>query len=109
MRTGSTLTLVLLFSLFTVTLPAQGDAPDSSCSNPDSCIACHTEDDLADEDMGCDRGTWAPTGPLTSARDLASKTVLKDGRVLVTGGALLPDFTTVDTAEIFNPDTLDGG
>ncbi len=77
------------------------------CSNPGACLKCHSEDDLTGVvDMGCDRGTWAPTGPLNLARDLAEKTVLKDGRVLVTGGAILPDFTTVDSAEIFDPETL---
>jgi hypothetical protein len=98
--------MIALFSFFSLHLPAQGTAVAGECINPEACLACHVEDDLTNEDMGCDRGTWAPTGPLTIARDLAEKTVLKDGRVLVTGGAILPDFTTVDSAEIFDPDTL---
>jgi hypothetical protein len=96
----------VVVALFGLNLPAHAATVAGECSNPEACLACHTEGDLTGEDMGCDRGTWAPTGPLNIARDLAGKTVLRDGRVLVTGGAILPDFTTVDSAEIFDPDTL---
>ena len=106
MRYRCIIFLIALFSLFCLNLPARGTAIAGECSNPEACLACHTEDDLTGVDMGCDRGTWAPTGPLNIARDLAEKTVLTDGRILVTGGAILPDFTTVDSAEIFDPDTL---
>lgn len=85
---------------------AGGAAIAGECSNPAACVACHTEDEISGVEMGCDRGTWEPTAPLNRARDLAEKTVLTDGRVLVTGGAILPDFTTQDSAEIFDPETL---
>ena len=93
--------LFLYFVRFAYSAPVSGN-----CGNPDACYQCHTQDAIKDIDLGCDRGRWTPTGPLNIPRDLATKTVLKDGRILVTGGAILPDFTTVDSAEIFDPDTL---
>ena len=103
-RYVSLVSIVLV--LFSSSLFAFAAGVTGECSNPGACLKCHSEEDLAWVNMGCDRGTWAPTGPLNQARDLAEKTVLKDGRVLVTGGAILPDFTTVDSAEIFDPETL---
>ncbi len=98
--------VISVVALFCLILPGNAAALAGECSNPEACLKCHTEDDIRGMDVGCDRGTWAPTAPLNLARDLAEKTVLKDGRILVTGGAILPDFTTVDSAEIFDPDTL---
>jgi hypothetical protein len=98
--------------ILVVTLAVFSNAPaycitvPGTCGNPDACYQCHTQAAIKDLDLGCDRGRWTPTGPLNIPRDLATKTVLKDGRILVTGGAILPDFTTVDSAEIFDPDTL---
>ena len=101
---GSFVSVVV--TLFCLILPYNAVTLAGECSNPEACLQCHTEDDISGMDMGCDRGNWEPTAPLNLARDLAEKTVLKDGRVLVTGGAILPDFTTVDSAEIFDPDPL---
>jgi hypothetical protein len=81
-------------------------AVPGECINPAACYQCHEQDAIKDADLGCDRGRWSPTAPINIPRDLATKTVLRDGQVLVTGGAILPDFTTVKSAEIFNPETL---
>ncbi|HEX2712380.1 MAG TPA: kelch repeat-containing protein, partial [Candidatus Acidoferrales bacterium] len=50
--------------------------------------------------------TWAPTGSMTMARADAEGVVLRDGRVLVTGGnTVLRPPTRTDTAEIYDLDT----
>jgi hypothetical protein len=97
--------LVAALAIFSAA-PSYSSAVPGTCGNPEACYQCHTEDAIQNLDLGCDRGRWTPTGPLNIPRDLATKTVLKDGRILVTGGAILPDFTTVDSAEIFDPNTL---
>ena len=55
-----------------------------NCRNPESCYQCHTEDSIIDVDLGCDRGTWSPTGSMSIARDGCQPALLQDGRVLIT-------------------------
>lgn len=98
----------LLVAVLTIVsgTPAHSAGVPGECRNPAACYQCHEQDAIKDADLGCDRGRWSPTAPINIPRDLATKTVLRDGRVLVTGGAILPDFTTVTSAEIFDPETL---
>jgi hypothetical protein len=77
-----------------------------TCSNPQACYQCHTEDSLKGVDLGCDRGTWSPTGPMVSGRMQHGQVVLNDGRVLIVGGATGAESTILNTAEIFDPATL---
>jgi hypothetical protein len=86
-------------------LQVYADTVTGECRNPEACYECHTPEELEGVDIGCDRGTWSPTAPLNTARDLPERTVLKDGRVLITGGGVPPDFRVVDSAEILDPDT----
>lgn len=94
------LTLMISFTQYAYAVTVTSD-----CRNPDVCYQCHTQVEIQDIDQGCDRGTWSPTAPLNSARDLPERSVLKDGRVLITGGGVPPAFAVVDSAEIFDPDT----
>ena len=52
-------------------------------------------------------GTWAPTGPLSQARELPAIRLLHDGRVLVAGGALgkFGSYQSLASAEIYDPKT----
>jgi len=49
--------------------------------------------------------TWKSVGPMTTERADHTATLLKDGRVLITGGfkGAGNSFTVLDSAEIFNP------
>ena len=76
-----------------------------NCRNPEACLQCHTQDALNGVDIGCDKGTWSPTGPMTLGRDASMQCLLKDGRILITGGGTPPAFEVTDTAEIFDPAT----
>jgi hypothetical protein len=49
-------------------------------------------------------GTWTPTGSMSTGRFWYEATVLKDGRVLVAGGAT-PNLVTSDSAELYDPAT----
>ncbi|MFO0611156.1 MAG: Dickkopf N-terminal cysteine-rich domain-containing protein [Polyangiaceae bacterium] len=51
-----------------------------------------------------DASGWVPTQPMLERRSGARSTRLPDGRVLVAGG-LRPDFTPIDSTEIFDPAT----
>ena len=96
--------LFLYFVRFSYSAPVSGN-----CRNPESCYKCHTEDSIKDVDLGCDRGTWSPTGSMSIARDGCQPALLKDGRILITGGGTPPDATMLnmlDTGEIFDPATL---
>jgi hypothetical protein len=75
------------------------------CRNPEACYKCHTPDSLEGVDLGCERGSWSPTGPMIDGRMQPGQTVLKDGRVLLVGGAAGPDLKILNTAEIFDPAT----
>jgi len=80
-----------------------------NCRNPEACYQCHTPDSLKGVDFGCERGTWSPTGSMSIARDGCQPALLKDGRILITGGGTPPDATMLnmlDTGEIFDPATL---
>jgi hypothetical protein len=48
---------------------------------------------------------WTPTGSLLHARGAHRATLLKDGRVLVTGGESVPfsEWTALDSAELYDP------
>jgi hypothetical protein len=51
-------------------------------------------------------GTWTTTGPLTTARNFHTATLLPDGRVLVTcGQSALADggLEALDSAEVYTP------
>lgn len=48
-------------------------------------------------------GTFTSTGPMTTGRDSATATLLKDGRVLVAGG--MPESDSVASAELYDPKT----
>ena len=48
-------------------------------------------------------GVWVPTGSMHVARDHATTTVLRDGRVLVAGG--VDNGTDLDAAESYDPST----
>jgi len=66
---------------------------------------CHTPDSLEGVDFGCERGTWSPTGPMIDGRMQHGQAVLKDGRVLIVGGATGAESTILNTAEMFDPAT----
>ena len=95
---------IILVTIF-FSLHVYAGTVTGECRNPEVCYECHTQEGLEGVDTGCDRGTWSPTAPLNTARDLPERTVLKDGRVLITGGGVPPDFRVVNSAEIFDPDT----
>ena len=76
-----------------------------NCRNPEACYKCHTPDSLKGVDFGCEQGTWSPTGPMTAGRIQHGQAVLKDGRVLIVGGASGKELTILNTAEIFDPAT----
>ncbi|HEU6440627.1 MAG TPA: kelch repeat-containing protein [Terriglobales bacterium] len=48
-------------------------------------------------------GTFSPTGSMTSARAGYTATLLADGRVLIAGGAVLPNSAIVASAELYDP------
>ena len=77
-----TILVTIFFSIHVYAATVPGE-----CRNPEACYECHTQEEIEGVDIGCDRGTWSPTAPLNIARDLPERTVLKDGRVLITGGA----------------------
>ena len=70
------------------------------------CNTCHTNPAEANKfDLGCDRGVWSPTGPMSVGRFVNGGSLLQDGRYLVTGGATPPFFGVKSSAEIFDPAT----
>src|SRR5262245_22853673 len=51
-------------------------------------------------------GAWTSTGSMATVRKAASAALLRDGRVLITGGAVGADPNAVlSTTEMYNPDT----
>ena len=88
--------LGLTSSVYAITVP--GD-----CRSPNVCFACHTPEFIAGVELGCDRGAWSATGPMTIGRFVNGGSLLHDGRYLVTGGATPPFFGVSDTAEILIP------
>ena len=76
-----------------------------NCRSPEACYKCHTPDSLKGVDFGCERGAWSPTGPMIAGRMQHGQAVLKDGRVLIVGGASGKELTILNTAEIFDPAT----
>lgn len=50
-------------------------------------------------------GLWSPTGSLTWDRDFSKATMLRNGRVLITGGYQQETDTPMSTAEEFDPTT----
>jgi len=85
--------------------PGNAISATDQCRNPEACYKCHTPDSLGGVDLGCERGSWSPTGPMIDGRMQPGQTVLKDGRVLIVGGAAGPDLKILNTAEIFDPAT----
>jgi len=85
--------------------PGYSNTDAGHCKNPEACYKCHTPDSLEGVDLGCERGAWTPTGPMIDGRMQPGQTVLKDGRVLLVGGAAGPDLKILNTAEIFDPAT----
>ena len=85
--------------------PGYSNSDAGHCRNPEACYKCHTPDSLEGVDLGCERGSWSPTGPMIDGRMQPGQTVLKDGRVLLVGGAAGPDLNILNTAEIFDPAT----
>jgi len=85
--------------------PAYAITGTGNCRNPEACYQCHTPDSLKEVDFGCERGTWSPTGPMIDGRMQHGQAVLKDGRVLIVGGAAGAESKILNTAEIFDPAT----
>jgi hypothetical protein len=94
--------------------PGHAYTPATNCDDchdyiPDvdpQCNTCHTNPAEANKyDLGCDRGVWSPTGPMSVGRFVNGGSLLQDGRYLVTGGATPPFFGVETSAEIFDPAT----
>ena len=87
------------------------DCHDNIPTVDPQCSACHTNDDRFN--LGCERGAWSLTGPMSIGRFIHAGSPLDDGNFLVTGGGTPPQFFPVNTAEILNPNTriftLSGG
>ncbi|MGA8036692.1 MAG: kelch repeat-containing protein [Candidatus Acidiferrales bacterium] len=50
-------------------------------------------------------GTFTPTGTMTDARFMQTATLLKDGKVLIVGGAVSNTAAPLNTAELYDPST----
>ena len=96
--------LVALLIIFSGT-PGYSITGASNCRNPETCYQCHTPDSLTGVDFGCERGSWSPTGSMIEGRIQHGQAVLKDGRVLIVGGASGAESKILNTAEIFDPAT----
>ena len=105
MKVKQLIVLAVVMLSICYTIPFYSIAFAGTCRNPEACYQCHTPESLTGVDFGCDRGSWSPTGSMIEGRIQHGQAVLKDGRVLIVGGASGADSKILNTAEIFDPAT----